>query len=56
VIRVQDASIGFDASVHSDGQTKKDDESERDDRAFVELSDLRYPWQRWFIMAQFRDP
>jgi Protein of unknown function, DUF481 len=35
-------------------QTKKDDESERDDRAFVELSYLRYPWQRWFIMAASR--
>jgi hypothetical protein len=35
-------------------QTKKDDESERDDRAFVELSYLRYPWQRWFIMAAGR--
>jgi Protein of unknown function, DUF481 len=35
-------------------QTKKDDESDRDDRAFVELSYLRYPWQRWFIMAAGR--
>jgi hypothetical protein len=31
-------------------QTTKDDESDRDDRAFLELSYLRYPWQRWFIM------
>ena len=35
-------------------QTKKDDESDRDDRAFLELSYLRYPWQRWFVMAASR--
>jgi hypothetical protein len=31
-------------------QTKKEDE-DRDDRAFVELSYLRYPWPRWFILG-----
>jgi Protein of unknown function, DUF481 len=35
-------------------QTKKDDESGRDDRAFVEMSYLRYPWQRWFILTAGR--
>ena len=35
-------------------QTKKDDESDRDDRAFLELSYLRYPWHRWFVMAASR--
>lgn len=35
-------------------QTKKDDDSERDDRAFAELSYLRYPWQRWFILTAGR--
>jgi hypothetical protein len=35
-------------------QTKKDDDSDRDDRAFVELSYLRYPWQRWFILTAGR--
>jgi hypothetical protein len=35
-------------------QTKKDDDSGRDDRAFVEMSYLRYPWQRWFILTAGR--
>jgi Protein of unknown function, DUF481 len=35
-------------------QTKKDDDSDRDDRAFVEMSYLRYPWARWFIMTAGR--
>jgi Protein of unknown function, DUF481 len=35
-------------------QTKKDDDSGRDDRAFVEMSYLRYPWQRWFILTAAR--
>ena len=35
-------------------QTKKDDDSGRDDRAFVEMSYLRYPWQRWFILTASR--
>ncbi len=32
-------------------QTKKDDESDRDDRLSVEMSYLKYPWQRWFILG-----
>jgi Protein of unknown function, DUF481 len=32
-------------------QTQTDDESGRDDRASVEMSYLRYPWQRWFILG-----
>jgi uncharacterized protein DUF481 len=35
-------------------QTKKDDGSGRDDRAHVELSYLRYPWRRWFILTAGR--
>jgi hypothetical protein len=35
-------------------QTKKDDDSGRDDRAFLEMSYLRYPWQRWFILTAGR--
>jgi Protein of unknown function, DUF481 len=35
-------------------QTKKDDDSGRDDRGFVEMSYLRYPWQRWFILTAGR--
>ena len=35
-------------------QTKKDDESGRDDRASMEMSYLRYPWPRWFILAAGR--
>ena len=35
-------------------QTKKDDDSGRDDRGFAELSYLRYPWQRWFILTAGR--
>ena len=35
-------------------QTKKDDDSGRDDRAYVEMSYLRYPWQRWFILTAGR--
>jgi hypothetical protein len=35
-------------------QTEKDDDSGRDDRAFVEMSYLRYPWQRWFILTAGR--
>ena len=31
-----------------------DDDSGRDDRGYVELSYLKYPWQRWFIMAAGR--
>ena len=34
-------------------QTKKEDE-DRDDRAFGELSYLRYPWPRWFILTAGR--
>jgi len=32
-------------------QTRKDDESDRDDRASIEMSYLRYPWQRWFVLG-----
>ena len=32
-------------------QTQKDDDSGRDDRASLEMSYLRYPWQRWFILG-----
>ena len=32
-------------------QTEKDDEVGRDDRGAVELSYLRYPWQRWFVIG-----
>ena len=32
-------------------QTQKDDDSDRDDRASLEMSYLRYPWQRWFILG-----
>ncbi len=35
-------------------QTKKNDESGRDDRASAEISHLRYPWQRWFILGAGR--
>ena len=35
-------------------QTKKDDDSGRDDRAYVEMSYLRYPWQRGFILTAGR--
>jgi hypothetical protein len=35
-------------------QTKKDDDSGRDDRGFAEMSYLRYPWQRWFILTAGR--
>ena len=35
-------------------QTKKEDDPGRDDRAFAELSYLRYPWQRWFILTAGR--
>jgi hypothetical protein len=35
-------------------QTEKDDDSGRDDRGFVEMSYLRYPWQRWFILTAGR--
>jgi len=35
-------------------QTKQDDGSDRDDRAFLEMSYLRYPWQRWFILTAGR--
>ena len=34
--------------------TTKDDESDQDDRAYAELSYLRYPWQRWFILTAGR--
>jgi hypothetical protein len=34
--------------------TTKDDESDQDDRAYAELSYLRYPWQRWFILTTGR--
>jgi hypothetical protein len=34
--------------------TRKDDDSNRDDRAFVEMSFLRYPWQRWFFLTAGR--
>ncbi len=35
-------------------QTKKDDDSGRDDRGTVEMSYLRYPWSRWFILTAGR--
>jgi hypothetical protein len=35
-------------------QTKKDDDSGRDDRAYLEMSYLRYPWARWFILTAGR--
>jgi Protein of unknown function, DUF481 len=35
-------------------QTEKDDGSGRDDRGSVELSYLRYPWPRWFILGATR--
>jgi len=35
-------------------QTKKDDDSGRDDRAYLEMSYLRYPWQRAFILTAGR--
>jgi hypothetical protein len=35
-------------------QTRTDDESGRDDRGTLEISYLRYPWQRWFILAAGR--
>jgi len=31
--------------------TRKDDDPGRDDRASLEMSHLRYPWQRWFVMG-----
>ena len=35
-------------------QTETDDGSGSDDRGYVELSYLRYPWQRWFFSAASR--
>jgi hypothetical protein len=35
-------------------QTKTDDDSGRDDRAYLEMSYLRYPWARWFILTAGR--
>jgi hypothetical protein len=35
-------------------QTKKDDDSGRDDRGSLEMSYLRYPWSRWFILTAGR--
>jgi len=35
-------------------QTEKDDGSGGDDRAFLEMSYLRYPWPRWFILTAGR--
>jgi hypothetical protein len=32
-------------------QTQKDDEDDRDDRSSLEMSYLRYPWQRWFVLG-----
>jgi Protein of unknown function, DUF481 len=32
-------------------QTQKDDDQGRDDRASVEISYLRYQWQRWFVLG-----
>jgi hypothetical protein len=34
--------------------TTKGDESDQDDRAYAELSYLKYPWQRWFILTSGR--
>jgi len=34
--------------------TQKDDDSGRDDRGTIEASYLRYPWQRWFVVAAGR--
>lgn len=35
-------------------QTKTDDDSDGDDRGAVELSYLKYPWQRWFVVVAGR--
>jgi Protein of unknown function, DUF481 len=35
-------------------QTQKDDDSDRDDRGSIDVSYLRYPWQRWFWSAATR--
>ena len=35
-------------------QTRQDDSSDRDDRGSLELSYLKYPWQRWFILGAGR--
>jgi hypothetical protein len=32
-------------------QTQTDDDEGRDDRGAIDLSFLRYPWQRWFITS-----
>jgi hypothetical protein len=41
---------GFEASLTAAlTQTRKDDGSGRDDRASLNLSYLRYRWQRWFV-------
>jgi hypothetical protein len=34
--------------------TRTDDEEGRDDRGWVEMSHLRYPWQRWFVAGAGR--
>jgi Protein of unknown function, DUF481 len=34
--------------------TQTDDEEGRDDRGWIEMSYLRYPWQRWFIAGAGR--
>ena len=35
-------------------QTRTDEDGGRDDRASAEMSHLRYPWQRWFILTAGR--
>jgi hypothetical protein len=34
--------------------TQKEEDSSRDDRGSLEISYLRYPWQRWFVTAASR--
>ena len=41
----------FQARVAASIALTQTDDSERDDRATLDLSYLRYPWQRWFFAA-----
>jgi hypothetical protein len=51
VYRKPASSIRLGASVTL---TQTDDEEGRDDRGYVEVSYLRYRWQRWFLAAAGR--
>lgn len=55
VYRKPASSIRLTASFTGTQQDSNDDgEDERDDRGSIEVSWLRYPWQRWFVTAAGR--